>query len=99
MKRSTIESDREEFLSTSVTALYRGNVKRAFEGKCSPRAASKAKCLDCCCYVREDVETCQVYLCPLHAFRPYQKKGAGIGAPRRADEARNETGPAGSGVA
>lgn len=91
MKRSTIEGDRADFLTRSVLPLYRGVVKRSFEGKCSPRSAIRAKCLDCCCYVREEVTNCQVVLCPLHAFRPYQGKAPQIPPSPRGSEAGEET--------
>lgn len=54
--------------------LYRGWMERAFLGKASPRAAIKAMCLSCSCFVREEIANCQVVLCPLHAYRPYQPK-------------------------
>ena len=35
----------------------------------TPIKAIKAKCLDCCCGQREDVEMCPVKACSLWAFR------------------------------
>lgn len=35
--------------------------------------AIQAKCLDCCCYVREEITQCTVTTCPLYNMRPYQK--------------------------
>lgn len=49
-----------------------GIVKRAFEKTTPPRAAIKAKCLECCGYVRADITACVATRCPLHAYRPFQ---------------------------
>jgi hypothetical protein len=54
-----------------VSPLYRGVVAKAFEGN-SRAAGVKAKCLDCCAFIRAEVAACPVILCPLHAYRPYQ---------------------------
>lgn len=51
----------------------RGIFTRAFSGSASPRQAIKAKCLDCANFDRAEVGGCLVVLCPLHAYRPYQK--------------------------
>jgi len=59
----------------SAPKLYRSGLARAFAGKSSPRAAIKAKCLDCCHWDRAEVVACTVVLCPLHAYRPYQTSG------------------------
>lgn len=72
MNRSNPAEAREEFLK-GVPELSRGIVERAFSRACSPRAAIKAKCLDCSHFDRAEIADCQVVLCPLHAFRPYQK--------------------------
>jgi hypothetical protein len=34
----------------------------------------KAKCLDCCCFEREEVRLCNMDQCALHRVRPYQNK-------------------------
>ncbi len=60
-----------EFLE-KTPVLYRGQMERAFLAKSSPRGAIKAMCLSCSCFVREEITHCQVALCPLHAYRPYQ---------------------------
>ena len=69
------DSRRKDFTDKTVPKRYRVLVERAFAAKCSPRQAIKAKCLDCSCYQQEEVAHCQVVLCPLHPFRPYQPKG------------------------
>jgi hypothetical protein len=72
-KGRIVATDRAEFLARSVPASARGIVERAFTGKASPRAAVKAKCLDCSGYDRAEVAACTVILCPLHAYRPFQE--------------------------
>lgn len=49
---------------------------RAFDGKCSPRQAIKAKCQECVGYedITERVGGCTSHRCPLWAYRPYQNK-------------------------
>ena len=34
-----------------------------------PLKAIRAKCLDCCCGIREEVKLCPVTDCPLYAYR------------------------------
>jgi hypothetical protein len=46
---------------------------RVYANRNSKAAAIKAKCLDCCCYQRKEVELCTVVACPLWHVRPYQK--------------------------
>lgn len=52
---------------------YRLNYLRAMSGT-SRAAAVKAKCLDCCCWQRKEVQLCTASTCPLHPYRPYQKE-------------------------
>lgn len=66
---SALLPEQEAFLVT-VPPMYRGIIDRALRGENSRANAIKAKCLDCCCYVRDEVEHCTVVLCPLHAYRP-----------------------------
>ena len=63
---------RVEFLST-VPASARNLIERAFGGKASPRAAIKAKCLDCSGFDRAEIANCSVVLCELHPYRPFQR--------------------------
>ena len=51
-----------------------GTFRRALSGEASPRQAIKAKCLDCCSYIREDIKCCAVEVCSLWRYRPFQKK-------------------------
>ncbi len=48
-------------------------LERALTKECSPRTAIKAKCMDCCHFDRQEVASCTVVVCPLHAYRPFQK--------------------------
>ena len=53
---------------------YRGVMRRAYAGTASPRTAIKAFCLQCVGYLREDVTSCTALACPLHGYRPYQRR-------------------------
>lgn len=48
-------------------------LKRAWEGVCSPRAAIKLQCLDCCGEDEVAVSECADRCCPLWHFRPFQR--------------------------
>ena len=50
----------------------RGAYLRAVRGKARP-AAVKVFCLECVCWVREEVAHCTALACPLWSYRPYQK--------------------------
>src|SRR5262249_44654293 len=41
--------------------------------KGSLTAAIKLHCLECSCFVRQEVRDCVIHWCPLYPFRPYQK--------------------------
>ena len=41
-------------------------------GKCSPRKAIKAQCMDCQGFDRQGIYDCASYTCPLWAFRPQE---------------------------
>lgn len=32
--------------------------------------AIKAKCMDCCCHVRDEIYNCSITTCPLYSFKP-----------------------------
>ena len=57
-----------------TSAMYRGVMRRALEGKASPRQAIKAFCLHCVGDVRERVTDCTAYACPLYQYRPYRRE-------------------------
>lgn len=46
----------------------------AYAGKCSPRQAIKAFCLECMGLEKEDVKGCNAPACPLFEYRPYQTR-------------------------
>jgi Zn-finger protein len=58
-----------------IPESFRANYNRAMSGK-SKSAAIKAKCGDCPCWQRAEIENCTVTQCPLYPYRPYQVKGA-----------------------
>jgi len=58
----------------SATSMYKGVLVKAYKGTASPRAAIKAKCLECCSYERVFIRDCTSYSCPLWAYRPYQSE-------------------------
>ena len=47
---------------------------QCFAGIASKTVAIKQKCLDCSVYDKSEVTQCTAYSCPLHKYRPYQKK-------------------------
>lgn len=57
----------------NIPKMYIGQYERAMKGQ-SKALALKVKCLDCCCFIRAEVEHCTVYTCPLWPYRPYQGK-------------------------
>lgn len=65
----------------NVPSKVRGVMRKAFEGTSSPRQAIKAKCLACSNFDSAEISFCRVVLCPLWAFRPYQRDDSGKGAP------------------
>jgi len=53
---------------------YDSLFKRIFNGH-SRGAAVKGKCLECCCWQRNEVRDCNIEGCALWLYRPYQDKG------------------------
>ena len=66
-------STQADFLK-NVPATCQAIFTKAFAKTLSPRAAIKAKCLDCSEFDRDEIRNCTVVLCPLHAYRPFQVK-------------------------
>lgn len=62
-----------QFTNDEIPVSQQGIFQRAYEGK-SKKAIINAKCLDCCCFNREEVANCTVISCPLWKVRPYQSK-------------------------
>lgn len=48
----------------------------AWAGKCSPRQAIKAQCMECVGFDRQAIADCNCWACPLWNFRPFQKGDA-----------------------
>ena len=68
-------SDKLDEYIAEIPAASQGIVGRALLGKSrSPRDAIRAKCLDCCHFVREEAANCQVWRCPLFHLNPYRKE-------------------------
>lgn len=64
-------------------------LERVFLGKGSPRQAIKAKCIDCCCWQREEVALCTAEACPLWRYRPFQPKNTSTTRQDLPSEPRN----------
>lgn len=64
-------------VAATVPVKFRAGFLKATEGKCSPRAAIKAKCLDCANYTIAEVTHCTVVACPLWSLRPFRKAREG----------------------
>lgn len=45
---------------------------RVFCTKTSIKDHVKLKCLDCCCFDKEEVRRCSTITCPLHKIRPFK---------------------------
>lgn len=58
----------------SVPPASRRLMAGCWAKKAPPRQAIKAFCGECVGYERLAVTECTAYACPLHAYRPYQKK-------------------------
>ena len=54
-----------------MPAAYRPNYEKAMSGK-SLRAATKAFCIECVQWKRNEVRLCPSVACPLWLYRPYQ---------------------------
>lgn len=60
------------YLRDSVPDKHKVATERVLYKKLSPAQAIKQKCLSCCNYSRDDVKHCDVVICPLNPYRPYQ---------------------------
>lgn len=58
-----------------IPSRYQNQYTKSLLGKATPRKAIETKCRECVNFeeVKEQVKNCESYLCPLHAYRPYQK--------------------------
>ncbi len=64
--------EKQEKRLSEIPELYKKNYRKAMSGK-SKANALKAKCLDCCCWMRPEITRCTVSDCPPWLYRPYQK--------------------------
>jgi hypothetical protein len=51
-------------------------LRRVYAGKATPKAITRAFCLQCTGYSVTDVRECSASACPQHPTRPYQKADA-----------------------
>jgi hypothetical protein len=84
MKPATVQTDsssgkiaakRAGRLATTPESV-KGHFVAAWAGKCSPRRAIKAQCLECVGFDRRAIADCTCWACPLWKFRPFQKSEA-----------------------
>lgn len=61
------------YLRDSVPEKHKVAAERVLYKKLSPAQAIKQKCLACSNYSRDDVKYCDVVICPLNPYRPYQE--------------------------
>lgn len=67
---------RSAFVET-VPALHRPALTRLWE-QSAPKSralAVKMKCMDCCCWQREEVRNCPAVTCALWDYRPFKVEG------------------------
>jgi hypothetical protein len=67
-----IAAKRARRLATTPESA-KGHFVAAWAGKCSPRRAIKALCLECVSFDRQAITDCLCWACPLWHFRPFQK--------------------------
>ena len=96
-KRRLAEARQLPVLDTCPDELKPRYLGTAIKAATQRAAAMKLKCLDCCCWQREEVRDCHISDCPLHPFRPYTKAG-GSGNHRPAASQASAL-PSGSGKA
>ena len=68
--------DRQSKYVERATPLYRALFTRIFSGFATPRAAIKAKCLDCVGQedARNQIRECDITTCALHSLRPFVQR-------------------------
>jgi hypothetical protein len=60
----------------TIPESVKGLFVAAWAGKCPPRRAIKALCLECVGFDRRAITDCTCWVCPVWKFRPYQKSEA-----------------------
>ena len=73
MLRMSKQAEKIAKRRADMPEVYRANYDKAMTGK-SLKAASKAFCLECVQWQREEVRLCPSYACPLWLYRPYKDK-------------------------
>jgi hypothetical protein len=66
-RQEQIEQRRAE-----MPEIHRANYDKACRGK-SMRAATRAFCLECVQWQKEEVRLCTALACPLYPYRPYKE--------------------------
>ena len=56
---------------SQIPDIHKANYDKAMRGK-SLRAGTKAFCLMCVCWQKEEVRLCTDLACPLFPYRPYR---------------------------
>ena len=64
----------EDYVQRGVPEKHKIATRRALLGQITRSTAIRIKCLQCCCYEREEIKVCTVITCALHPVRPYQDK-------------------------
>jgi hypothetical protein len=59
-----------------IPPKYRNGYLRAVAGVASPRAATRAFCLECLGWISNDVANCTSFACPQFSYRPFQGREA-----------------------
>lgn len=66
---------REEMKAQGIEVERLDPIEKAKRNPASLRAAINAKCWDCTCGQRTEIQNCNCYNCPLWNVRPYQRDG------------------------
>ena len=63
---------------SQIPKSHKKNYDKAMRGR-SLKAATKAFCLECVCWEKEEVRECTDLSCPLYPYRPYKRQIKTIG--------------------
>ena len=55
-----------------IPNIHQANYDKAMKGR-SLKSATKAFCLECVSWQKEEVRLCTDFACPLHPYRPYKE--------------------------
>lgn len=56
----------------SIPSKFHNKFAKLFSSEGGLRDAINCKCIDCSCFQKEEITSCETYQCPLWKFRPYQ---------------------------